>query len=74
MIGQGGTPASVNSFILEMKELTEGFTAMSFLHHYYGRIQANSVTHEERSAGMGSDRMVEMILLFLHRFISSWLV
>jgi len=45
----------VISFVLEMKELTEGFMAMSFLYCYYGGIQANGVMHEERSAGVGSD-------------------
>jgi len=37
---------------------------MSFL-YYYGSTQANGVIHEEISTGVGSDRVIEMVLLFL---------
>jgi len=55
----------VISFVLEMKGLTEGFVVASFLCYYHGSTQANGVIHRERSAGVGSDGMTEIDLLFL---------
>jgi len=36
-----------------------------FPYYYYGSTQANGVIHGERSTGVGSEGMIEMVLLFL---------
>jgi len=55
--------ASVISFVLELKGLMEGVMAMYFLYYYHGGTQADGAIREERSTGVGSDRMIEMGLL-----------
>jgi len=58
--------ALVVSFILELKGLTQGFM-VRFSHHKYPRgTQANGTVHEERSTSVGSDGMIETVLLFLY--------
>ena len=49
--------------------MTEEFMVMSFIYYYYGSTQANGVTHGERSAGVGSDGMIEMVLLSFYRLM-----
>jgi len=59
----------MTSFVLGMKGLTEGFTALSFLYYHHRGTQANGVIHGERPTGVGSDRMTEMVLLFRYRLM-----
>jgi len=39
---------------------------ISFLYYYYGGTPANGIMHEGEIDGVISDRMIEMILLFLY--------
>lgn len=72
--GQGGIIALVISFVMEMEGLTEVFTVIFFLHHYDGGTQANGFIHGERSTGVGSDRIGEMVLLSYYRLMFGRLV
>jgi len=40
--------ALMTSFVLGMKGLTEGFTALPFLYYYHRGTQANGVIHGDR--------------------------
>jgi len=62
-------------FILELKRLTLGFMVrvMPFLYSYSGGTQENRVMRGERSIGVGSDGVIEMVLLCLYRFMVGWL-
>jgi len=55
--------ALVISFVPELRRLMEGFMVKYFLYHCQESTQANGFIHEERSTGVGSDRMVEMVIL-----------
>jgi len=46
---------------------------MSFLYYSYGGTQSNGVTHGEKSTRARSDRMIELVLLFLYTLMF-WLV
>jgi len=70
--GQGQRVALIISFILELRRLAEGFIVMFSLYYCYRSTQANGATHAERPTGMGSDGMIEMVLLFLYYRL--WLV
>jgi len=66
---QGGIMALVISFVPEWKGLTKGFMIISFLSYHHGGTQANGSCVRKRPAGVGSDRMIEVVLLFLYRLI-----
>lgn len=42
---------------------------MFFIYYYYGGFQAHGAMREGISTGMGGDRMIEMVLLYLYRLV-----
>jgi len=58
------------SSVLELKRLIKELMVMSF----HGSTQANGVIQGERSTSVGSDAMVEMVLLFFYRLMFGRLI
>jgi len=42
---------------------------MFFLYYHHGGMQVNGVIHGEKSIGVGSDRMTDMVLLYRYRLV-----
>ena len=59
----------VSDFICPGDERTDGRVcgrAFPLLSSYHGGTQANRVIHRERSTGVGSDGVTEMVLRIIH--------
>jgi len=53
--------ALVISFVLELKELPEGFMVTPFVSYYCGSTHAKGIIDGERSTSMGKDGMIETV-------------